>query len=110
MMKYFYFAVVDFKEVAAAGSGLTKRRPVTTYGKGVYSNAALAIVANIGWICNHVGSRFVIAGFEHQLSLNPDHTADGFVAVDDDSIVISGDLKGLIALLKKNLKLCNVKL
>lgn len=108
MNKYFYFAVVRFEEVTIAGQR-TKRAPVTYFGKNVYSNAGLAIIANIGWICNHVGERFAVCGFEHQLDL-VDGVSQGYLSVDDDDAVISLDLKGAIKLLKTNLKLCNVNL
>lgn len=111
MSKYFYFAVEDFKDIPQTGSDRTKRVLVITLGKSVYASPALAVIANIGWICNHVGERFKVIGFEHQPLLDEgNHLTGKFVDTDDDSIVISHDLKGAIAMLKSNIKLCNVKL
>lgn len=109
MNKYFYFAVIRFEEVAEQGATRTKRVPVTHFGKNVYASAALAVIANIGWICNHVGERFTVCGFEHQINV-VDGVSQGYAAVDDDSLVITADLSGAVKLLKANLKKCNVKL
>lgn len=110
MLKYYYFAVIRFEEVKIAGSERTKLAPVTHYGKNVYASAALATIANIGWICNHVGQRFAVCGFEHALKLDDKGIAQGYVDSDEDVTIISCDLKGAVALLKKNLKLCGVNL
>ena len=110
MLKYYYFAVIRFEEVKIAGSERTKLAPVTHYGKNVYASAALATIANIGWICNHVGQRFAVCGFEHALKLDDKGVAQGYVDSDEDVTIISCDLKGAVALLKKNLKLCGVNL
>lgn len=108
MYNYFYFAEIRFEEVRSTGAARPKFVPVTYYGRSVYSNAALAVIANIGWICKHVGKRFTVCGFDRQLDL-VDGKCVGWREVDDQD-VISLDLKGAIALLKKNLKLCNVSL
>lgn len=110
MNKYFYFAVIRFEEVAEQGTARTRRVPVTHFGKSVYASAALAVIANIGWICNHVGERFTVCGFDHQLNLDERGVSQGYVATDDDSLVITADLSGAVKLLKTNLKKCNVKL
>lgn len=110
MCKYFYFCVTRFEDVYDTRIGRTKRVPVCHFGKNVYGSAILAVLANAAWMCKHLGERFSITGLEHQLELDENGVSQGFKAADDDSAVINMDLKGAIALMKRNAKSLKVEL